>query len=80
MKHQDENVMNKENLPSEHNHDWDQVYARLIASHEGLSEEQSARLNSCLILMMLKHVPELEQIQAYLDESRAFSLAPPLEE
>ncbi|WDE14666.1 DUF2783 domain-containing protein [Thalassomonas haliotis] len=60
-------------------HDWDEVYARLIASHEGLTEEQSARLNSSLILLMLKHVPELEQIQAYLDESRAFSLATPLE-
>lgn len=73
MKHQDENVINV----NEAKHDWDEVYARLIASHEGLSEEQSARLNSSLILLMLKHVPELEQIQGYLDESRAFSLAPP---
>ncbi|WP_281559328.1 DUF2783 domain-containing protein [Thalassomonas sp. RHCl1] len=80
MKHQDENVMNNENPANEATHDWDEVYARLIASHEGLTEEQSARLNSSLILLMLKHVPELEQIQAYLDESRAFSLVAPLKE
>ena len=57
--------------------DWDDIYARLIESHDGLSEEESARLNSCLILQLVKHVPDAEQLQKYLHEARVFSQAPP---
>ena len=51
--------------------DPDGFYARLIDLHEGLSSEQSNKLNAKLILMMANHIGDqavLEEMLAYLRE------------
>jgi hypothetical protein len=34
----------------------DEIYARLIATHEGLSEQESHALNARLILILMNHI------------------------
>jgi|LauGreDrversion4_2_1035121.scaffolds.fasta_scaffold1040676_2 hypothetical protein len=34
----------------------DEIYARLIATHEGLSEQESHALNARLILLLMNHI------------------------
>ena len=36
--------------------DADGIYARLIAAHDGLSEEESHALNARLILILMNHI------------------------
>lgn len=40
----------------------DDVYAQLIAAHEGLSLEESAALNARLILTLINHIGDPEII------------------
>lgn len=34
----------------------DDLYALLMAAHEGLSDEESARLNARLVLLLMNHI------------------------
>lgn len=34
----------------------DEVYARMIAAHEGLSDHESASLNARLVLILMNHI------------------------
>jgi predicted metal-dependent hydrolase len=42
--------------------DPDQAYRMLIEAHRGLSDEESAALNSRLILILANHVGDLETL------------------
>ncbi len=56
----------------------DALYGALIDSHEGLSDEQSSRLNSSLILLLLQQIDNTPgnsaNIQQALAEAREFAL------
>ena len=50
----------------------DETYARLIATHDGLSEAESAALNARLILILMNHIGDaavLEQAMALARET-----------
>lgn len=53
------------NLP-----DADDVYADLLAAHEGLSKEQSDALNARLILILANHIGDRETLREALRLSR----------
>lgn len=48
----------------------DDFYAALMAAHEGLSFEESARLNARLVLLLANQVGDLEVIRAVLRAAR----------
>ncbi|MEC9245010.1 DUF2783 domain-containing protein [Nitratireductor rhodophyticola] len=48
----------------------DDFYAALMAAHEGLSFEESARLNAKLVLLLANQVGDLEVIRAALRAAR----------
>lgn len=48
----------------------DDFYAALMAAHEGLSFEESARLNARLVLLLANQVGDLEMIRAVLRAAR----------
>lgn len=48
----------------------DDFYAALMAAHEGLSFEESARLNARLVLILANRVGDLETLRAALDAAR----------
>jgi hypothetical protein len=48
----------------------DDVYAALIEAHEGLSAEESARLNARLILILINHIGDPEVISEALGVAR----------
>ena len=41
----------------------DDIYARLIALHEGLTDEESAVVNARLILLLINHVGDVEAVE-----------------
>lgn len=45
----------------------DDFYAALMAAHEGLSFEESARLNARLVLLLANEVSDLERLKAVLE-------------
>ena len=47
----------------------DVFYAALLKAHEGLSAEDSARLNARLVLILANQVGDLATLQAALDKS-----------
>lgn len=49
------------NLP-----DQDDLYADLLAAHEGLTKAQSDALNARLILILMNHIGDAEVIRAAL--------------
>ena len=52
--------------------DPDGFYARLIELHEGLSTEESQKLNAKMILMLANHVGDravLDEILGYLEST-----------
>ncbi|MTJ05436.1 MAG: DUF2783 domain-containing protein [Sediminimonas qiaohouensis] len=53
------------NLP-----DADDVYADLLAAHEGLSKEQSDALNARLILILANHIGDRETLREALRLAR----------
>lgn len=48
----------------------DDFYAALMAAHEGLSLEESARLNARLVLLLANEVGDLERLKAILAAAR----------
>jgi hypothetical protein len=48
----------------------DDVYAALMAAHEGLCAEESAALNARLILILMNAVGEPDTIRAAIDRAR----------
>lgn len=48
----------------------DDIYAALLAAHEGLSDEASARLNARLILLLANLVGDPEAVIAAIDAAR----------
>lgn len=53
--------------------DPDGFYAKLIELHQGLSQEQSHKLNAKLILMLANHIGDrevLDEICEYIRSSR----------
>ena len=49
----------------------DDVYADLLAAHEGLSKEDSDALNARLILILANHIGDRAVLQQALDAARA---------
>lgn len=50
--------------------DADNVYASLIAAHEGLSDEESAALNARLVLTLFNHIGDTGVIEEALEVAR----------
>jgi len=48
----------------------DDFYAALLAAHEGLSVEQSQRLNARLVLLLANEIGSLERIEAVFEKAR----------
>ena len=48
----------------------DDFYEALIAAHEGLSDEDSERLNARLILMLANHIGDLNVLNEALQAAR----------
>jgi len=48
----------------------DDLYADLLAAHEGLSEEESAALNARLILILANHVGNRETFRTALEVAK----------
>jgi len=48
----------------------DDFYEALMAAHEGLSSEQSARLNARLVLLLANQVGDAEMLNAALEKAR----------
>lgn len=48
----------------------DDIYARLIAAHETLSEAESHKLNAKLVLIFMNHVGDSKVIEQALDHAR----------
>ncbi|MCP1200304.1 DUF2783 domain-containing protein [Notoacmeibacter sp. MSK16QG-6] len=47
--------------------DADDIYAALIAAHEGLSDEESTALNARLILTLFNHIGDADVIGEALE-------------
>ena len=47
----------------------DVFYAALLKAHEGLTPEESARLNARLVLILANRIGDREVLQASLDEA-----------
>ena len=48
----------------------DDVYAALMAAHEGLSDDDSARLNVRLVLLLMNHIGDPRVIEAAIAAAR----------
>lgn len=48
----------------------DDLYAAILAAHEGLSDADSRRLNARLVLLLANHIGDEETIRAALDAAR----------
>lgn len=57
----------------------DDFYAALMAAHEGLSFEESARLNARLVLLMANRIGELDVLGEVLLAATAFKEGEPRE-
>ena len=49
----------------------DDLYAALLAAHEGLSDEDSARLNARLVLLLANELCDIETALAVISAARA---------
>lgn len=49
----------------------DEFYNELIATHEGLSDDDSAKLNARLVLLLANHVADLAVVREALSAARA---------
>ena len=47
----------------------DNFYERLMSLHDGLSDEQSARLNARLVLLMANHIGAGETLDQLLEKA-----------
>ncbi len=48
----------------------DDFYEALIAAHAGLSEEDSARLNARLVLVMANAIGDIQTLKAIIEKAR----------
>jgi hypothetical protein len=48
----------------------DDFYAALMAAHEGLSFEESARLNARLVLLLANRVGDLRELKAAIEAAK----------
>jgi hypothetical protein len=48
----------------------DDVYAALMAGHDGLSDDDSARLNVRLVLLLMNHIGDRRVIEAAISAAR----------
>ena len=48
----------------------DDFYERLMSLHDGLSDEQSARLNTRLVLLMANHIGAGETLDQLLEKAQ----------
>ena len=48
----------------------DDFYERLMSLHDGLSDEQSARLNARLVLLMANHIGTGETMNQLLEKAQ----------
>lgn len=48
----------------------DELYELLIRAHEGLSQEESLKLNAKLILLLANHIGDLEVVRAALAKAK----------
>ena len=48
----------------------DDVYAALMAAHDGLSDDDSARLNVRLVLLLMNHIGDPRVIEAAIAVAR----------
>ncbi|MEP3232730.1 MAG: DUF2783 domain-containing protein [Hyphomicrobiales bacterium] len=48
----------------------DDFYERLMSLHDGLSDEQSARLNARLVLLMANHIGAGETMDGLLEKAQ----------
>ena len=48
----------------------DDFYAALLAAHEGLSAEETHRLNARLVLVLANHIGDLEALEEALAVAR----------
>ena len=48
----------------------DDFYEALIAAHAGLSEEESARLNARLVLVMANAIGDIQTLKAIIEKAR----------
>ena len=48
----------------------DDFYAMLLSAHEGLSDEQSQRLNARLVLILANEVGSLERLETLFQQAR----------
>lgn len=55
----------------------DDLYAALIAGHEGLTDAQSERLNARLVLLLMNHVGDPAVIEEAIRIARRGLDAPP---
>ena len=51
--------------------DGDDLYALLMAAHEGLSDEESARINVRLVLLLMNHIGDRSVLEAAISVARA---------
>ena len=49
----------------------DDVYAALMAAHQGLSDEASARLNARLVLLLANQIGDADVVLAAIARARA---------
>ena len=50
--------------------DGDDLYALLMAAHEGLSDEESARLNVRLVLLLMNHIGDRAVLETAIAAAR----------
>lgn len=48
----------------------DDVYAALMAAHDGLSAQESARLNARLVLLLANEVGDFDRLSALIEAAR----------
>lgn len=54
----------------------DDVYARLIAAHEGLTDAQSRKLDAALILTLANHVGDQHVLEQAIESACRAALTP----
>jgi hypothetical protein len=55
----------------------DDVYAALIAAHDGLSDDESTRLNARLVLMLANQIGDAQIVIEAIDRARAIGPSGP---
>ena len=55
----------------------DDIYAALMAAHHGLTDEQSARLNARLVLMLANQIGDADVVLAAIARAREGLARPP---